>query len=483
VNEHLAVKINVILITIIISGLVSACMAPSGVAQSPTLVGGIIDSDTTWTRTNSPYTLTGAVGVTSGATLTIEAGVTINLGDSYIQVNGTLKAKGSNTEPIYFIGGKDPAIVFIKPISELYEQNIGDSYIENAVFDSSSIEIINSSPKISNNTLRGRISLFNSSSPILNNYFLKGINEGLVAYDSNATIAGNLFTGLYQAIYVGSSQSYSTPLIQRNHISENQYGILLPTSTKFSPTIRNNTIVNNQLGIGIYGNGIPQAAINYNNIYGNEQYNIRLTDIQTNIDATQNWWGTTDTQAISQLIFDSKKDFNLGNVTFSPFLNEPNTHATPDPDMLTQIPEPKQTTEPSETPIPTIDPNQFNIESNSSVSAFSFDSSIPEIAFTVTGPDGTSGYVKATISKSFMPNAQNINVYLDGNSIEHSLDSNDNSWIITFNYQHSTHQVAINAAGSQAIQDWTWKLAILSIAILSITGALMIVLMKRRRRF
>jgi hypothetical protein len=150
---------------------------------------------------------------------------------------------------------------------------------------------------------------------------------------------------------------------------------------------------------------------------------------------------------------------------------------------MRQIPEPKQTTEPSETPIPTIDPNQFNIESNSSVSAFSFDSSIPEIAFTVTGPDGTSGYVKATISKSFMPNAQNINVYLDGNSIEHSLDSNDNSWIITFNYQHSTHQVAINAAGSQAIQDWTWKLAILSIAILSITGALMIVLMKRRRRF
>jgi hypothetical protein len=301
------------LMCLMVSGLILAGIINFGAAQASTPVGGIIASDTVWTKANSPYTLTGAIGIIDGATLTIEAGVTVNLGDNYIQVNGTLKAKGSSTAPIYFNGGKDPAIVFIKPISDIYNQIIGDSYIENAVFDSSSIEIINSSPKISNNTLRSRISLFNSSSPILNNYFLKGTNDGLVAYDSNATITGNVFTKLYQAIYVGSSQSYSTPLIEKNYITENQYGILLPTSTIFSPTIRNNTIANNQLGIGIYGNGIPQAAINYNNIYANEQYNIRLTDIQTNIDAAQNWWGTTDPQTISQTILDFKKDFNLGN--------------------------------------------------------------------------------------------------------------------------------------------------------------------------
>jgi hypothetical protein len=151
--------------------------------------------------------------------------------------------------------------------------------------------------------------------------------------------------------------------------------------------------------------------------------------------------------------------------------------------MLIQLPTPSQTPEPSEMPSPTLDANQFNIESNSSVSAFSFDSSIPEITFTVTGPDATTGYVKATISKNFMPNAQNINVYLDSNPIEHSLDSTDNSWMITFTYQHSTHHVAINAAGSHTNQEWTWKIAILAIAILSITGALMIVLMKRMHRF
>jgi hypothetical protein len=75
---------NGFLTAIIISGLILVVTVHFGTAQSGTNVTGIISSDTTWTQVNSPYNLTGNVLVNEGATLTIEAGVTINLNDYYI---------------------------------------------------------------------------------------------------------------------------------------------------------------------------------------------------------------------------------------------------------------------------------------------------------------------------------------------------------------------------------------------------------------
>jgi hypothetical protein len=58
-------------------------------AQTGMSVYGQVNSDTTWTQANSPYTLTGIVQVRSGVTLTIQPGVTVNLGTYSLQVNGT----------------------------------------------------------------------------------------------------------------------------------------------------------------------------------------------------------------------------------------------------------------------------------------------------------------------------------------------------------------------------------------------------------
>ena len=43
----------------------------------------------------------------------------------------------------------------------------------------------------------------------------------------------------------------------------------------------------------------------------------------SNIDATNNWWGTTDTGEIDAGIHDAKDDSNLGLVTYQPFLTQP----------------------------------------------------------------------------------------------------------------------------------------------------------------
>ena len=85
-----------------------------------------------------------------------------------------------------------------------------------------------------------------------------------------------------------------------------------------------NTIINNAIGIKI---GVVPQSVSGNNIYSNA-INVKLTD-SNSVDLSNNWWGTTDQQAINQSIYDFKNDFNLGTVNFVPYLTSPNTNAPP----------------------------------------------------------------------------------------------------------------------------------------------------------
>ena len=49
------------------------------IVSASTEIAGILGSHTIWTKPNSPYSLTGNTLISNGATLTIEAGVTVNL--------------------------------------------------------------------------------------------------------------------------------------------------------------------------------------------------------------------------------------------------------------------------------------------------------------------------------------------------------------------------------------------------------------------
>jgi len=94
--------------------------------------------------------------------------------------------------------------------------------------------------------------------------------------------------------------------------------------------------------------------------------------------------------------------------------------------------------------VPYMNQYVFSVESNSTVSALAFNTTSSELGFTVSGPPGTRGYVKVTIAKSLIMNATNIKVYLDSNQSEYSIASTDDSWLLVFNYTHSTHRVAID---------------------------------------
>ena len=333
----------VCLTTLIISGFVLVLQINLTHAAG---VSGIISSNTTWTPANSPYDLTGNILVNDGVTLTVEPGVTVNLGSFYIMVNGTLRAAGDGINLIYFNSGQ---ITFTEFSTDWNESASTGSIIENAILDS--ILTLSSSPKlhicttysainiqtkdgipiVSKNTIRGGISVGMGSMPVISENTV--LDVGISLFLTNATVNGNTITGTSTGItaytdYSGTGWYNCTSLIEGNLISGNTYGIVIREqqgSTIGAPIVRNNTIVNNGYGISISWIGIaaPNPTILYNNIYGNSNYNIRL-NIPTDVNATYNWWGTADTQPIDQSIYDYYDDFNLGKVIHSPFLTAEN---------------------------------------------------------------------------------------------------------------------------------------------------------------
>jgi len=384
-----------LLITMLVSGLILVFAANFGVVHASTEVTGIIYSDATWTTANSPYTLTGPVLLSNGVTLTIEAGATVNFNDYYIQVNGTLSAIGISTDPIYFNGGY---IRFTESSNDWNEQTATGSIIENTisttaitikdvspkisnnVFTGNGITVIDGrspvityntltnaeihlrtaesmlpayitgSPTISHNTLTGGgISVeggsISSGFPVISNNSITGGDVG-IGCNGYALISANNISGCTSGIQLYSKQvfsgsSHAYPTVERNLITHNTRGINIALSSRFdagtaTPTILNNTISNNSVGIYIsQSNFVASPTITYNNIHDNSNYNIQLSEYTENdVSANYNWWGTTDAEAINQTIFDFKNDFNLGTVSFIPFLTEPNPE-----EISTPIPE------------------------------------------------------------------------------------------------------------------------------------------------
>ena len=347
-----------LIILLAVSSLIIAIAAiPIGLGQSGTNVNGIISQDTTWTQANSPYSLTGPVLVSDGVVLTIQAGTTVNLGSYYIEVNGTLQAIGSILNSITFNSGYGGQINFTQYSSSWNQQTQTGCVIENAVLtcainiyhvspliannqctysvnafsgDSSGIYVWDDgSPIISNNTSNGVISdVYQGSGngfAVISGNTIKGSYGGITCNCNNCDIIDNTLIGCGWAIEVGGLTSGAT--IEGNLLYQSKVGIYFYNTPSGQAIIQNNTIANCTIGIQLPS---PSSTIIYNNFLNN-QLSISLIDTYANIlqsnnvNATYNYWGTTDQQAINQTIFDFKDNFNLGTVNFVPFLTAPNS--------------------------------------------------------------------------------------------------------------------------------------------------------------
>jgi hypothetical protein len=362
-------------------------------ANAADTISGHIAYSTTWTAANSPYNLNNNVYVDSGVTLTIEQGTTVNLGSYTLQVNGALSAKGTSSNKILFTGtGSYAKIEFTSSSSTWSDYSNSGCIIDNAIFSSAPI-VTSGSPKISNSYfIAGSSSpiTVNSGSPrILSNTINFGVSvNGIVVYSGSATISNNYIRGQQDkyGILIGNSASatitynnvvncysgivsYGQAVIQNNNIMNNandgirnenggstiQYNVLANNIVGITPiwgTVQHNTITGNTYGI--WG---PNSAVSIsnNNIYGNTESSVHLTE-NYNITLANNWWGTTDEAAINQSIWDYKNDpVNLGTAIFQPILTSPDSSS---PSVPSSIPVPTQppTPAPYASSLPTATP-------------------------------------------------------------------------------------------------------------------------------
>mgnify|MGYP000875337242 CR=1 FL=1 len=93
---------------------------------------------------------------------------------------------------------------------------------------------------------------------------------------------------------------------------------------------------------------------------------------------------------------------------------------------------------------PCSEQNVLSVNTNSTLTGFVFDSNSSKLFFTVSGDNGTTGYVNVNIPKSLITDASKLAVYLDDARVEYILESQGESWILSFTYHHSVHQVTVS---------------------------------------
>jgi parallel beta-helix repeat protein len=86
----------------------------------------------------------------------------------------------------------------------------------------------------------------------------------------------------------------------------------------------------------------------------------------------------------------------------------------------------------------------FAVESNSTVTDLAFDSAGNKLSFVVDGENGTTGYTRVTIAKNLAPDITKLKVQVDKIEYGYTVTEMTDSWILTFTYNHSTHQIEVD---------------------------------------
>jgi hypothetical protein len=325
------------MLLVIVGGLFSFLSMQTAAAYGETGFSRTIGSDTVWTKTGSPYTLDGNVLVEEDATLTIEPGVTVNLGHNIIQVNGTLKVQGSVSDKIVFTTENKVIYDRFTPLGGFsFGDQSSNCIIENTILETTvftyyncknSITLNNNYFKdqqtpttsgslgvtptirgsgnatITNNIFTGRIQL-GCSAYVVNNTFTKGgidgfnggfyiVNNTIDGVESSGTNGYGISLEMVKPTVISDNhisqyseaciRLYDGPaVIQRNHLESRPdmdgYPFFGLEIDGCSPLIQNNTITNTGVAVCLRDSGakLAKPTFQYNNIYDNLNSNIFL---------------------------------------------------------------------------------------------------------------------------------------------------------------------------------------------------------------
>jgi len=146
---------------------------------------------------------------------------------------------------------------------------------------------------------------------------------------SNSRISNNSGGGIYSGYYQGLGVS------KCNITNNDGHGI---SSDEWSPISISGSLISNNSGNGVLalktadieyttvidngneGVNFRGGRIHLSNMYSNGLYEVRSNE-SNNVDATYNWWGTTNETLIGEHIYDYFDNTSLGEVSYVPFLN------------------------------------------------------------------------------------------------------------------------------------------------------------------
>ena len=271
-------------------------------SKSATEVGGIISTNTVWTEANSPYIITETAQIASGVTLTIEPGANIGKptsGNMFLLM-GTIYAHGTSQKPIVIDGGGNSKIIYTQPgygygdFQYCVIKNGRDFWDRWGHLDLRYSELVNLSVG-SRTDWAGRIIGLDGPLGESNIEYNRFINTGgITSYDDSygTNIRYNLFQGL------------RSPLAH--------------------------------MGGGTPSNPPRKMIVKFNSFIGIEGLALYLATgfigWSPSIGATENYWGTLDTNIIDEMIYDRNDDISVENyIDFLPILSEPDPN-TPSPD-------------------------------------------------------------------------------------------------------------------------------------------------------
>jgi len=338
-----------------------------------TYVGGHISENTTWAFPDSPYIVVEDTVVEEGVFLAIEPGVVVKFaGETTLVIDGVLIARGNTTHKITFTSnsstpnpGDWKGIKFRASSTDsvlswtIVEYAGSDWYGDWAVYiEGSSVRLVNCviHSNIYAVEARSGALLIVQNCNITNNMYgiysrsetqiyastFSNNEEGVRIGGAHVKVYGSTFSNNGKAIreYVSGSYLYLT----RSEISNNIDGVCWISHVEISESvishnngtgiishdwdsfrIINSTISDNkQNGITCEGYNPAQKEIHFSNIFNNTPYDVvNNLEYGFDINATYNWWGTTNETLIDENIYDYYDDYNLGKVLYKPYLRVP----------------------------------------------------------------------------------------------------------------------------------------------------------------